>query len=51
MGRLMSALKVNEVASVLRLPEGTVKTRLMRGREAMRRALVSRHPEHFGVQR
>ena len=44
----VEGLKVDEVARTLALPQGTVKTRLMRGREAMRRALVSRHPEHFG---
>jgi RNA polymerase sigma-70 factor (ECF subfamily) len=47
----VEGLKVDEVARTLGLPPGTVKTRLMRGREAMRRVLVSRHPEHFGVQR
>ena len=47
----VEGLKVEEVAGVLGLPQGTVKTRLMRGREAMRRALVSRHPEYFGGQR
>jgi RNA polymerase sigma-70 factor (ECF subfamily) len=46
----VEGLKVDEVAGVLGLPQGTVKTRLMRGRDAMRRLLVSRHPEHFGVQ-
>jgi RNA polymerase sigma-70 factor (ECF subfamily) len=46
----VEGLKVDEVAKVLGLPQGTVKTRLMRGREAMRKALVARHPEHFGVR-
>jgi len=44
----VEGLKIDEAASVLGLPQGTVKTRLMRGREAMRRALIARHPEHFG---
>jgi RNA polymerase sigma-70 factor (ECF subfamily) len=40
--------KVEEAARVLGVPEGTVKTRLMRGREALRKVLARRHPEHFG---
>jgi RNA polymerase sigma-70 factor (ECF subfamily) len=44
----IEGLKVNEAAGVLGLPVGTIKTRLMRGRESLRRALVSRHPEYFG---
>jgi len=40
--------KVEEAARILAVPEGTVKTRLMRGREALRKILVRRHPEHFG---
>ena len=44
----VEGLKVEEAARVLGIPEGTVKTRLMRGREALRKALVRRHPEHFG---
>lgn len=44
----VEGLKVEETAETLGLPTGTVKTRLMRGREALRRALVRRHPEHFG---
>jgi hypothetical protein len=28
-----------------------VKTRLMRGREALRKILTRRHPEHFGGTR
>ena len=47
----VEGLKVDEVAGVLGLPPGTVKTRLMRGREALRRVLVSRHPEYFGGPR
>ena len=44
----VEGLKVDEAARVLGIPEGTVKTRLMRGREALRKTLVRRHPEHFG---
>lgn len=40
--------KVEETARILGIPEGTVKTRLLRGREALRKVLVRRHPEHFG---
>ena len=39
---------VEEAARLLGVPEGTMKTRLMRGREALRRVLQRRHPEHFG---
>jgi RNA polymerase sigma-70 factor (ECF subfamily) len=41
--------RVDEVARTLGVPEGTVKTRLMRGRDALRKILVRRHPEHFGA--
>ncbi len=44
----VEGLKVEQAARVLGVPEGTVKTRLMRGREALRKVLVRRHPEHFG---
>lgn len=44
----VEGLKVEDAARVLGIPEGTVKTRLMRGREALRRVLTRRHPEHFG---
>jgi RNA polymerase sigma-70 factor (ECF subfamily) len=40
--------KVEEAARILEIPEGTIKTRLMRGREALRKILVRRHPEYFG---
>jgi RNA polymerase sigma-70 factor (ECF subfamily) len=43
--------KVEEAARLLGLPEGTVKTRLMRGRDALRKILTRRHPEHFGGRR
>jgi RNA polymerase sigma-70 factor (ECF subfamily) len=40
--------KVEDAARILGLPEGTVKTRLMRGRDALRKVLSRRHPEYFG---
>jgi RNA polymerase sigma-70 factor (ECF subfamily) len=43
----VEGLKVDETARILGMPEGTVKTRLMRGREALRKLLMRRHPEHF----
>lgn len=43
----VEGLKVDETARVLGVPEGTVKTRLMRGREALKKVLVRRNPEHF----
>jgi len=43
--------KVDEAARMLGLPEGTVKTRLMRGRESLKKILKHRHPEHFGGRR
>jgi DNA-directed RNA polymerase specialized sigma24 family protein len=33
---------------MLRLPQGTVKTRLMRGRERLRRILTRSCPDYFG---
>lgn len=45
----VEGMKVEEAATILGVPEGTVKTRLMRGREAVRRILVRRAPEYFGV--
>ena len=39
--------KVEDTARLLGIPEGTVKTRLMRGRGAVRKILLHRHPEHF----
>lgn len=38
---------VEESARTLGLPQGTIKSRLMRGREAMRNILSRRHPEFF----
>lgn len=43
----VEGLKVEETARALGIPEGTVKTRLMRGREALKRILSRRNPEHF----
>ena len=39
--------KVEATAQLLRVPEGTVKTRLMRGREALKKLLERRHPGYF----
>jgi RNA polymerase sigma-70 factor (ECF subfamily) len=44
----VEGLKVEEAARTLGLPQGTIKSRLMRGREAMRKILVRRNPELFG---
>jgi len=46
----VEGLKVDEVARELGLPSGTVKTRLMRGREALRKTMESRHPGYFGAR-
>ena len=43
----VEGLKVEEAARLLGVPEGTVKTRLMRGREALRKVLTRKNPEHF----
>jgi len=40
--------KVGEAARMLRLPQGTVKTRLMRGRDRLRQILARDCPEYFG---
>jgi len=42
----MEGRKVSEIAYVLGLPEGTVKTRLARGRERLRQILERRFPEY-----
>lgn len=44
----VEGLKVDATADALGIPSGTVKTRLMRGRDALRKILVGRHPAHFG---
>ena len=43
--RYMQGLSVSEVAEVLNLPEGTVKTRLARARKILRRKLAGLRPE------
>ena len=43
----VEGLSVDQTARVLGAPEGTVKTRLMRGREALKKVLMRRNPEHF----
>jgi RNA polymerase sigma-70 factor, ECF subfamily len=43
----VEGMKVDETARILGTPEGTVKTRLMRGREALKKVLMRRSPEHF----
>ncbi len=42
----MEGRKVTEIAYTLGIPEGTVKTRLARGRERLRQVLVRRFPEY-----
>jgi RNA polymerase sigma-70 factor (ECF subfamily) len=44
----VEGLSVAETAHTLGLPTGTVKTRLMRGRQALGARLLRDHPEHFG---
>jgi len=43
----VEGMKVDEAATALQLPTGTIKTRLMRGRKALGKILARRHPEHF----
>ncbi|MDX1389516.1 MAG: sigma-70 family RNA polymerase sigma factor [Acidobacteriota bacterium] len=40
--------KIEEAARILAIPTGTAKTRLMRGRQALKKILMRRHPEYFG---
>jgi RNA polymerase sigma-70 factor (ECF subfamily) len=40
--------RVEEAARILGIPSGTAKTRLMRGRQALKKILERRHPEYFG---
>ena len=44
----IEGMLVADVARQLGLPQGTVKSRLKRGRDALRRILVRRSPEQFG---
>jgi RNA polymerase sigma-70 factor (ECF subfamily) len=44
----IEGMLVADVARHLGLPQGTVKSRLKRGRDALRRILVRRNPEQFG---
>jgi len=44
----IEGLLVAQAASQLGLPQGTVKSRLKRGRDALRLILVRRSPEYFG---
>jgi RNA polymerase sigma-70 factor (ECF subfamily) len=44
----VEGMKLDDAARMLGLRQGTIKTRLMRGRAALRKILVRRHPEHFG---
>jgi len=44
----VEGMKVEEAARTLGLPQGTVKTRLMRGRNGLRRILERRFPQRFG---
>ncbi len=44
----IEGLRVEEAAWTLGVPQGTIKSRLLRGREALRRVLVARNPEVFG---
>jgi RNA polymerase sigma-70 factor (ECF subfamily) len=42
----MEGRKVSEISAVLSIPEGTVKTRLARGRERLKKILVRDFPEY-----
>lgn len=44
----IEGLKTDEAAKMLRLPQGTIKTRLMRGRNRLRRILARSCPDYFG---
>ena len=44
----VEGLKIEEAARTLGLPQGTIKTRLMRGRNGLRRILLRKYPEYFG---
>jgi RNA polymerase sigma-70 factor, ECF subfamily len=40
---------VDAIAEILGIPDGTVKIRLMRGRQRLGKILSAQHPEHFGA--
>ena len=44
----VEGLRVEEAARTSGLPTGTIKSRLKRGRDALREILAGRHPELFG---
>jgi RNA polymerase sigma-70 factor (ECF subfamily) len=44
----IEGMSVADAAGALGLPQGTVKSRLKRGRDALRRILIRRNPEQFG---
>jgi RNA polymerase sigma-70 factor (ECF subfamily) len=44
----IEGLKIDEAARTLQLPQGTIKTRLMRGREGLRKILARTCPDYFG---
>jgi len=45
----IEGLGVEEAGRALGLPQGTIKSRLLRGRQALRRTLSKRHPKTFGA--
>ena len=45
----IEGLRVDDAAHTMGLPVGTIKSRLLRGREALRKILTRRHPELFGA--
>jgi RNA polymerase sigma-70 factor (ECF subfamily) len=44
----IEGLRVEQAARTLGVPQGTIKSRLLRGRDALRRVLVARDPGVFG---
>jgi len=45
----VEGMRVEEAARTLGLPQGTIKSRLKRGRDALRKILMRRNPEFFGA--